>query len=55
MSINEAGGPPPAEIYSDFLIIGSGLAGLYAALYAAGRVFLFEADLNCQCAIFIEA
>ena len=36
MSVNEAGGPPPAEIYSDFLIIGSGLAGLYAALYAAG-------------------
>lgn len=24
------------EIHSDFLIIGSGMAGLYAALYASG-------------------
>jgi L-aspartate oxidase len=36
MSANQAGAPRPSEIYSDFLIIGSGLAGLYAALYASG-------------------
>ncbi|MCC6712739.1 MAG: L-aspartate oxidase [Candidatus Dadabacteria bacterium] len=36
MSDKDAGGTTPAEMYSDFLIIGSGLAGLYAALYAAG-------------------
>ncbi len=36
MSANQAGAARPSEIYSDFLIIGSGLAGLYAALYASG-------------------
>lgn len=36
MSVNQTDAPRPLEIYSDFLIIGSGLAGLYAALYASG-------------------
>ncbi len=36
MSKSRAGVSDIREIYTDFLIIGSGLAGLYAALYASG-------------------
>ena len=36
MSKSRASASDIREIHSDFLIIGSGLAGLYAALYASG-------------------